>query len=366
MDLRLGVGGAATEAERAAVDVVLGPPESGWEGGGRRPIDGHVAFGGRAARARRHLLLPALHALQDRVGWISRGGLDYVCTRLTVPPAEAYGVASAYALLRLEPGPTTVVHVCDDIACRAVGAESLCRVLERRYGPAGEAGNGRAAAWMRSPCLGQCDHGSAAFLQRAGERPRRRVVAPVDADLVGAMLEGWDPGPPGPDRAPRVRGDGSGLRLLRRIGVVDPTSLDSYRAQGGYQALRRALELGPAGVIREIEDAKLLGRGGAAFPTALKWRAVATSPVRPRYVVCNADESEPGTFKDRVLMEWDPFAVIESLTVMGFACGAERGYVYIRGEYTLAEERLRRAVEEARARGLLGPDVLGRGFPFEV
>ena len=107
---------------------------------------------------------------------------------------------------------------------------------------------------------------------------------------------------------PVAQQGGSGLRLLRRVGVVDPESLDSYRAHGGYEALRRAFALGPMGVIREVTDSKLLGRGGAAFPTGRKWEAVARQPVRPHYLVCNADESEPGTFKDRVLMEHDPFA----------------------------------------------------------
>src|SRR5262249_53311330 len=123
---------------------------------------------------------------------------------------------------------------------------------------------------------------------------------------------------------------------------------------------------GPAGVIRERKDAKLLGRGGAAFPTAVKWEAVTTNPVRPHYVVCNADESEPGTFKDRVLMEQDPYALVEALTIMGYACGAEQGYIYIRGEYPLAEARLQAAVEQCRARGLLGPDVMGDGFAFDI
>ena len=150
------------------------------------------------------------------------------------------------------------------------------------------------------------------------------------------------------------------------MGQVDPGSLDSYRAAGGYEMLRRAVAAGPQGVIRELKDAKLLGRGGAAFPTAVKWEAVAANPVRPHYVVCNADESEPGTFKDRVLMEEDPFALLEALTIMGYACGAEQGYIYIRGEYPRAEARLRHAVEQARARGFLGPDVMGEGFAFDI
>jgi len=145
-----------------------------------------------------------------------------------------------------------------------------------------------------------------------------------------------------------------------------PGSLDSYRAAGGYEMLRRAVAAGPQAVIRELKDAKLLGRGGAAFPIAVKWEAVATNPVRPHYVICNADESEPGTFKDRVLMEEDPYALLEALTIMGYACGAEYGYIYIRGEYPLAEERLRHAVAQARARGFLGSDVMSAGFAFDV
>jgi NADH-quinone oxidoreductase subunit F len=156
------------------------------------------------------------------------------------------------------------------------------------------------------------------------------------------------------------------LRLLKRAGVVDPTSIDDYRAHGGYEALRTAIEMGPEATIQAVTDAKLLGRGGAAFPTGVKWQAVATQPVRPHYVICNADESEPGTFKDRVMMEQDPFAVVEALTIAGFACGAEKGFVYIRGEYPLATERLEHAIAEARRHGFLGHDVMGHGSSFDI
>lgn len=366
MDLRLSAKVPATAEEREAVDAVLGPPETGWEGGVRTAADGHVAFGGHAARSRRHLLIPVLHAIQERAGWISPGALDYACERLTVPPAEAYGVASFYAMFRTAPSPGAVVHVCDDVACKANGAEELCEQMNRRFGAPGTeaAFNGTGVTWQRSPCLGQCDRGSAALLQRAGQEQTRTALAPAGPDEIWqALTDGRQP-VPGP-LVPQ-RDSGGDLRLLARIGAVDPESLDSYRAAGGYEMLRWAAALGSQGVLREIKDAKLLGRGGAAFPTAIKWEAVATNPVRPHYVVCNADESEPGTFKDRVLMEHDPYALIEALTIMGYACGAEQGYIYIRGEYPVAEQRLAHAIAQARAKGFLGTDVMGEGFSFDI
>jgi NADH-quinone oxidoreductase subunit F len=361
-----------TEEERAAVDELLGPPESGWVGGPRdATTETRVVRAGRASRDRRDVLLPALHALNDRIGWISRGGLNYVCQRLTVPPAEAYGVATFYALFRVEPRAPTVVHVCDDIACRVNGAKELCRRLEETAGPEGSAtGNGSGppeVEWHRSPCLGMCDRAPAAFVQRAA-RPDVSIGVRVDASLreLGHFPEGGSAeetitAPQALDPA-----GGDGLRLLRRVGRVDPSSVDDYRAAGGYEALRRAIELGPEGTIREVSEARLLGRGGAAFPTGAKWDAVSKQPQRPHYFVCNADESEPGTFKDRVLMELDPFAVIESLTVAGFATGSERGFIYIRGEYPRAAERLQHAIGEARRLGLLGKNVLGREIEFDV
>ncbi|HKE98241.1 MAG TPA: NAD(P)H-dependent oxidoreductase subunit E, partial [Actinomycetes bacterium] len=368
MDLRLGVAAAATDEERAAIASVLGPPETGWDGGQRTAADGHAAYGGHAARSRRHLLLPVLHAVQERIGWISPGALDHLCARLTIPPAEAYGVASFYALFRTTESPSAVVHVCDDLACRVNGAEQVCAEMERRFGAegAGAQSNGAGVAWLRSPCLGQCDRGSAAMIQQAGTDPARTGLAPFDPAQVRPALAPAEPAEPPAPLVPQLAGDRSALRLLRRVGQIDPASLDSYRAAGGYEMLRRAVAAGPQGVIRELKDAKLLGRGGAAFPVSIKWEAVATNPVRPHYVVCNADESEPGTFKDRVLMEADPYALVEALTIMGYACGAQQGYIYIRGEYPLAEARLRHAVEHARARGFLGPDVMGEGFAFDI
>ena len=328
MDLHFGKA-RPTSAERRAIDEVLGPPESGWVGGRRRPeIDGRFARGGHEARSRRHLLLPAFHAAQARAGFISEGALTYICQRLTVPPAEAYGVASFYAMFSLTKRAPHVAHVCDDVVCRLKGAEEICERLEEYLGPSGSANTREGATWLRSPCLGLCEQAPAALVTRAGEKPLEAGMGAATADRVLEALR--DAGPddetledPPPVALPQF-GDPE-LRLLARIGHVDPESLDDYRAHGGYEALRRAVELGPEGVIREVVDSKLVGRGGAAFPTGRKWEAVARAPVRPHYLVCNADESEPGTFKDRVLMEEDPFAVIESMTIAGFATGCERG-----------------------------------------
>ncbi|MEL7208945.1 MAG: NADH-ubiquinone oxidoreductase-F iron-sulfur binding region domain-containing protein, partial [Actinomycetota bacterium] len=163
-----------------------------------------------------------------------------------------------------------------------------------------------------------------------------------------------------------VVGPDSERRVTARIGLVDPTSLDSYREHGGYEALTRAIDLGPDAVIDLVDRSGLSGRGGAGFPTGVKWRAVRDADGPAKHVVANCDESEPGTFKDRVLMEQDPFAVVEAMTVAGLAVGAEHGWLYVRGEYPRATERIRHAVDRAREAGLLGPDVAGSGRAFDI
>ncbi len=363
MDLHV-IGPLASQAERAAVDAVLGPAESGWVGGSRRPrTEGHASRGGHATRARRSELLPALHAVQDRIGWISQPALNYISRRLAVPPAEAYGVATFYALYATKPRPPVVAHVCDDIACRLAGAERVCEDLGRSVGPEGEAARDGRIGWLRSPCLGLCDMAPAALFTRAGDPPSIASAAPVDAAGVIGRLEGESTGRVAP---PLPQAGAPSLRLLRRIGVVDPTSLADYRASDGYQALPKALSMGPEAVIAEVTASKLMGRGGAAFPTGRKWAAVASQPAQPHYLVCNADESEPGTFKDRVLIEGDPFALVEAMTIAAFATGATQGYLYIRGEYPEAESRIRGAIDAARDEGLLGADILGSGLAFDV
>ena len=289
--------------EMAAVDGLLGDPE---------PVDHRVAYGGRAVRSLRHLLLPVLHAIQDRTGWVSRGALEYACRRLSIPPAEAYGVVSFYARFAHEPRDAKVVHVCDDIVCSLAGANAV-------------------EGAIRVPCLGLCDRAPASLVERFG------------ADYQAVQM---------PETPPHVV---AGVQLLRRVGVVDPESIESYRAHGGFAGLQRAREIGREAVIAMVSEAKLLGRGGAAFPTGRKWESVAKAQAQPHYLVCNADESEPGTFKDRVLMENDPFAVVEAMAIAAFATGCERGYIYVRDEYPLARRRIGKAISQSRE--LLGVEL---------
>lgn len=338
----------ATEAERGAVDGLLDSLPAGWDG---NPLDGRLAFSGlHRSQQLRHLLLPALDAVQSEIGWVSPGALDYICSTLIVPPAEAYGVATFYALISTTPLAPIVVHVCDDICCRDRGAVEIIGALRTVFGEARSAEG--PATWMTSPCLGQCDRAPAVFIQRAGQDDL--VIAPANPASVLAVVDGLI--------QPMTVSTAS-TTLLGRPGGE---SLEAYQQGGGYVALAVAASQGPDRTIAEIKASNLRGRGGAAFPAGIKWEAVAGIASDCKYVICNADESEPGTFKDRDLMESNPYALVEAMTIAGFATGATRGYIYIRGEYPLATARLRSAIREAYAAGLIGSDVGGHGFAFDL
>ena len=328
----------ATDAEAASLDAAIAAcgldPVTIEEG------DRLIRGGLHRANERRHALLPALHALHNTSGWISHGGVNHIAERLGVPPAEGFGVASFYEMFRMDdPGHTDdVVHVCVDGACQIAGADGVIVSLEAR-----------GAHVHRSPCLGQCERAPATFTQGNQGRPDH-----VEADIA-----------PPPSKVIPQQGSAE-LRLLRRMGVTDPESLDDYVAYGGYEALTQAFKLGADGVLDQIEAAGLKGRGGAAFPTAVKWRGVQAAEGDTKWIVVNADESEPGTFKDRHLMELDPFAIVEAATIAGFATGAHKGFVYIRGEYPLATRRLQHAINTARDRGFLGASIARSSIAFDL
>jgi NADH-quinone oxidoreductase subunit F len=290
---------------------------------------------------------------QQLYGWLPEAVAAEVGRALGVPLADVHGVIDFYDMFSREPTGRTVLRVCASPVCAlAAGggvAEALCRHLHLE---AGEVSADGAFSVEQAPCLGLCDHAPALL---AGEAAVGHV-APEAAPQICAGRH---------DRP--VTFVGGDIRTLTgNCGTGTPTPLSAYRNGGGYAGLEKALALPPGEVIAAIKAAGLVGRGGAAFPTGIKWEGAAQAPGEPKYIVCNAEESEPGTFKDRVLMEEDPHRTLEGMIIAAHAVGARHGYIYIRGEYPYASKVMHQALEEARRAGLLGPGILGSRLEFDI
>ncbi len=312
-------------------------------------LDGVLApFGPRPARTR---ALPMLQGVQAAVGWLSPEVLAYVSGRTGFPVADLTGLATFYELLATEPAGTYVLRVCDDIACSLDGrGGALLRHLTQTLGirPGETTPDGRFTLKTVS-CLGACDRGPCLLVNQTPVGP-----APAGA----GSPEKW------PEMAPGHHGwlPGHQPQLLHRCGRPDPQTPPA----GGLPALTRALAMAPDEVIRAVTASGLTGRGGAAFPAGAKWAACARAAGGQKYVVLNADESEPGTYTNRKLLEDDPWLVLEGMLVAAFSVGATRGYAYVRGEYDLAARRLAAAVAAARQSGWVGEGIGGTGFTFDV
>lgn len=301
----------------------------------------------------RSALLPALHAAQEIYGYLPEPVAAEVARTLSVPLADVYGVIDFYALFFREPVGKTVIHVCDDPACALAGADGILKSMSQRADQSqDEKAATKSVTVERAPCLGLCEHAPALLVQ--GTAVGEANEATYD-ELVGA-------------RTKHIRSilGGTIHKLTQNCGRGHPASLEEYKASGGYSALQRALANPAQNVIDEVKASGLVGRGGAAFPTGAKWEGARNAMGQPKFVVCNADEAEPGTFKDRVMMEDDPHKVLEGLIIAGYAIGAAKGYWYIRGEYVYPFQVVRQAIEEARRAGYLGKNILGSGFNFEV
>jgi NADH-quinone oxidoreductase subunit F len=301
----------------------------------------------------RSALLPALHLAQELYGYLPEPVAAEVARKLGVPLADVYGVIDFYSMLYKEPVGDTVVRVCGDPACALSGSDAVMDALCQHWGVSlDQISDDGAITVERAPCLGLCDHAPAALV---GDKSVGKIVPEKAPQMILGDTE----------RIKSVIG-GEPRLLTGDCGKGRPTSLDEYKANGGYQGLHKALQMTPTEVISTVKASGLVGRGGAAFPTGLKLEGAAAAIGTPKYVVCNADESEPGTFKDRVLMEDDPHRVLEGLIIAGYAVGVQRGYIFVRGEYPQAFAILKSAVAEARSAGFLGIKILGSGFDFDI
>jgi len=312
-----------------------------------RSILAELAPQGRAA------LLPALHAAQQFHGWIPEGVATEVGRALGVPLADVYGVIDFYEMLSREPLGRTVARVCNAPVCALAGSDELANALCRHLKVApGEVSSDGEFTVEHAPCLGLCDHAPALLV---GE------IALGQGDLAQAAAICAR------STAKPISFVGGDIRILTgNCGRGHPTSFADYSSGGGYAGLRKAVTMTPQDVVAELKVAGLVGRGGAAFPTGIKWEGAAKAAGQPKYIVCNADESEPGTFKDRILMEEDPHRTIEGMIIAAHAVGASQGYVYVRGEYPHAFKVMSEAVAEARRAGIIGANFLGSGLNFDI
>ena len=282
-------------------------------------------------------LLPILHAFHDRDGYIGAGAIEAIGKELRIPLADLYGTVTFYHHFARAEGGLQRPRVCTGPVCCQRGALELVKSLD-------------GAEEM--PCAGRCDDpvplliGHETFVANGPSQTlQRRISSPLPVANPGRHEE----------------------CVFAEIRVPERESLDGYRGSGGYEALTQAVqEETPTQVIDLLKESKLAGRGGAGFPTGMKWQFVREAAGGPKSIVCNADEGEPGCFKDRALMDHDPFAVIEGMTLAGYATGADRGFLYLRYEYPETNARLEGAIAAAEAAGLLGEDILGSGFTFRL
>ena len=290
-------------------------------------------------------LLPALHAAQKLYGWIPEPVAAEIARSLRVPLADVHGVIEFYSLFYNEPVGKRIIRVCTDQACALKGADSILGHLCSHHGlQPGQTAPDLSLTIEASPCLGLCEQAPAALVDSEAE---------TNIDLTTGTYELGRP----------KSIVGGSIRLLTANCGNGTTSLAAY---GNYPALTRALALKPEEIVDEIKSSGLVGRGGAAFPTGIKWEGAAKAPGSEKYVICNADESEPGTFKDRILLIDDPHRTIEGMLIAGYAIGARKGYIYIRAEYPYILPVLENALNEARDANLLGANILGSGYSFDI
>ena len=290
-------------------------------------------------------LLPALHAAQNIYGWVSEEVATEIAKSLRVPLADVHGVIEFYSLFYNKPTAKRVIRVCTDVACALKDADGILHHLCEHHGlKPGQTKPDLSLTIEPSPCLGLCEHAPVALV---GNDAETNINLEKNSYELG--------------RPPSLV-DGS-IRLLTANCGNGTTLLAKY---GEYSALKKALTMKLEDVIAEIKASGLVGRGGAAFPTGVKWEGAAKAEADQKYVICNADESEPGTFKDRVLLIDDPHRTIEGMCITAYAIGATKGYIYIRAEYPYIVPVLENALNEAREAGLLGNNILGSGFSFDI
>ncbi|MHB8487318.1 MAG: NADH-quinone oxidoreductase subunit NuoF [Candidatus Acidiferrales bacterium] len=315
---------------------------------------------------KRSALIPMMMYAQDEFGHLSDEILDEIARRLGLNMTEVTETLAYYSMLHRKPMGKNHVQVCTNTSCQLRGGFEILAHVEKRLGIGNRQTTPNGIFSLEEvECMGACS--GAPAMQVNYDFYENLTPERVDA-ILDQFAAGKRPAP-----VPVISGSlhnpapGENRVISQRFGVRDSRTLKVYRDLEGYQALEKALkEMTADQIIDEVKKSSLRGRGGAGFPTGMKWSFVPKNSPKPKYVVANADESEPGTSKDRPLMEMDPHALIEGAVIAGKAIGSHQGYIYVRGEYRYILDILDVAIEEAYKAGYLGKNILGTGFDFEL
>lgn len=291
-------------------------------------------------------LIDVLKTLQLKRGGLSQQTLLGVAQAFNVSIQHVNSVASFYSLLESEK-PQKTIRVCDGPVCWLNGTAELAPYFNRL----------KKEGWQieRNSCLGLCDHAPAALVGDV-------QVGHLSEEIISWRTEEWER----VTSLPNVPKAGETRVLLADVEKIDPTDIQTAIAAGVFNGLENALKLLPEQVVQTVKDSKLVGRGGAGFPTGLKWSFVAGVEESEKYIVCNADESEPLAVKDRVLIDRNPFLVLAGMAIAGYAVGADHGIIYIRGEYPAQANILEQAIHQAEEQNLLGANILDSGVNFHI
>ena len=317
---------------------------------------------------RQSALLGALFVAQDEAGYLTADALADLAAVMDLPVSEVASVASFYHLLFFRPVGRHLVQVCTNIACMLNGCGRILDQLRRQLGvEVGETTPDGAFTLKTAECLAACEAAPAVMVgtERFG------LVTP---ESIGEILSRYrSAGPearsPVVQQSPKPEAQQSSSGepvLLKYLHEPDQGELEAYTARGGYAGLRRALSMSPEAVIDEVDKSGLRGRGGAGFATGRKWKFIPKDPAVTKYVVINADEGEPGTFKDRTLLESDPHRLIEGIVIASYAVGAHLAFVYLRREFYRARALLDRVLAQATAAGLVGRNIAGSGYDLTI
>lgn len=328
-------------------------------------------------------ILPALYVIQREYGYCPVPAQDELAEILDIAPAEVGAVVGFYNMLHEEPKGEYHVEVCTNVPCMLRGSGQCLHHFEQALGiHHGEKTDDGQFALDHMECLGSCGTAPMAAVtdQKTGQiryfedldsaEDVQQVIELLKAGNGFVSLERWspeaDPNSEGKAAGPYRTGGMEPRYLMARVNTPDSHKIDTYEADGGYETAKRVLaEIEPADVVEQIKASGIRGRGGAGFPTGIKWGFLPKG-VYPRYLVVNADESEPGTFKDRIVMEYDPHQLLEGIILSCHAIESEKAFIYIRGEYYFGYVRLLEAIDEAKAKGYLGEDIFGTGKKLDV